>query len=302
MKNLPSRYPARGVSVRRIDHLALLCNDVAANRGFAQELLGLRLHEQVLFDDGATEIGSWLSPSPLHHQVAYVVDVKAGHARLHHFAMWVDEREDVLRAADVRVRTACSSRPGRRSTTIPRGSICTAMSRGATGWRSIPAASWCWRRTSSRCAGTKPTVAPGVLGRRTACELPAIRDAGCAGRRRDSGASVRSALMRHGSGLSPSPLREGVGGRGARTSQLGAYAPLPQPPPSRGGGVLFVSPAPTARRRPGRSAAPGSAVPDRPECPPPSASRRSSTAGRLPPSPAAPGPSVWSHADRCRTA
>ena len=101
LKNLPSRYPARGVGVRRIDHLALLCNDVAANRGFAQDLLGLRLHEQVVFDDGATEIGSWLSPSALHHQVAYVVDVKAGHARLHHFAMWVDEREDVLRAADI---------------------------------------------------------------------------------------------------------------------------------------------------------------------------------------------------------
>jgi len=101
LKNLPSRYPARGVGVRRIDHLALLCNDVAANRSFAQDLLGLRLHEQVVFNNGATEIGSWLSPSPLHHQVAYVVDVKGGHARLHHFAMWVDEQQDVLRAADI---------------------------------------------------------------------------------------------------------------------------------------------------------------------------------------------------------
>lgn len=101
LKNLPSRYPARGVSVRRIDHLALLCNDVAANRSFAQDLLGMRLHEQVVFDHGATEIGSWLSPSPLHHQIAYVTDVKHGHARLHHVALWVDEREDVLRAADI---------------------------------------------------------------------------------------------------------------------------------------------------------------------------------------------------------
>jgi catechol 2,3-dioxygenase len=101
LKNLPSRYPARGISARRIDHLALLCNDVVANRTFAQDVLGLALHEQVVFDGGATEIGAWLSPSPLHHQVAYVVDVKHGHARLHHFAMWVDEREDVLRAADV---------------------------------------------------------------------------------------------------------------------------------------------------------------------------------------------------------
>jgi catechol 2,3-dioxygenase len=101
LKNLPSRYPARGVGARRIDHLALLCNDVTANRTFAEDLLGLKLHEQVLFDQGRTEIGSWLSPSPVHHQVAYVLDVKRGHARLHHFAMWLDQREDVLRAADI---------------------------------------------------------------------------------------------------------------------------------------------------------------------------------------------------------
>lgn len=101
LKNLPSRYPGIGVSVRRIDHLALLCNDVAANRGFAQTLMGMQLREQVVFNDGKTEIGSWLSPSPVHHQLAYVLDAKRGHARLHHFALWVDEREDVLRAADI---------------------------------------------------------------------------------------------------------------------------------------------------------------------------------------------------------
>jgi catechol 2,3-dioxygenase len=89
------------VGVRRIDHLALLCKDVATNRRFAQDLLGLRMREQVVFNDGATEIGAWLSPSPLHHQLAYVLDVKRGSARLHHFSLWVDEREDVLRAADI---------------------------------------------------------------------------------------------------------------------------------------------------------------------------------------------------------
>jgi catechol 2,3 dioxygenase len=101
LKNLPSRYPARGVGVRRIDHLAVLCNDVAANRRFAEEVLGFALHEQVVYGDGTREIGSWLSPSPVHHQLAYVLDVKAGHARLHHFSLWVDDRDDVLRAADI---------------------------------------------------------------------------------------------------------------------------------------------------------------------------------------------------------
>ena len=101
LKNLPSRYPARGVGVRRIDHLAVLCNDVAANRRFAEDVLGFALHEQVVYAHGTQEIGSWLSPSPVHHQLAYVLDVKRGHARLHHFSLWVDDRDDVLRAADI---------------------------------------------------------------------------------------------------------------------------------------------------------------------------------------------------------
>jgi catechol 2,3-dioxygenase len=101
LKNLPMKYTGRGVDVRRIDHLALLARDVAANRKFAQEVLGFALREQVIYDRGTTEIGSWLSPSPVHHQVAYVLDVKRANGRLHHLALWVDNREDVLRAADI---------------------------------------------------------------------------------------------------------------------------------------------------------------------------------------------------------
>jgi catechol 2,3-dioxygenase len=101
LKNLPMKYTGRGVNVRRIDHLALLANDVGANRRFMQHTMGFRLSEQVLFNDGRDEIGSWLSPSPMHHQVAYVADSCGAHGRLHHFSFWVDNREDVLRAADI---------------------------------------------------------------------------------------------------------------------------------------------------------------------------------------------------------
>jgi catechol 2,3-dioxygenase len=101
LKNLPMKYTDRGVNVRRIDHLALLARGVGANRTFAQEVLGFALREQVIYDEGTTEIGAWLSPAALHHQVAYVLDVKGASGRLHHFAFWVDNREDVLRAADI---------------------------------------------------------------------------------------------------------------------------------------------------------------------------------------------------------
>jgi len=101
LKNLPMKYPARGVGVRRVDHLALLAKDVAGNRKFAQDILGFQLREQVRYNKGSTEIGSWMSPTAVHHQLAYVVDVKGGHGRLHHFSLWVDSPADVLRAADI---------------------------------------------------------------------------------------------------------------------------------------------------------------------------------------------------------
>ena len=101
LRNLPMKYPAHGVGVRRIDHLAVLCKDVAANREFMQRNLGARLHEQVVFENGTVEIGSWMSTTQMHHEIAYVVDVKGMSGRLHHFSLWVDNREDVLRAADI---------------------------------------------------------------------------------------------------------------------------------------------------------------------------------------------------------
>ena len=101
LDNLPMKYPKDGIGVRRTDHLAVLCQDVSANRVFAEEVLGLRLREQVSFENGATEIGSWMSSSAVHHELAYVLDVKGMRGRLHHFSLWVDEKAEVLRAADI---------------------------------------------------------------------------------------------------------------------------------------------------------------------------------------------------------
>ena len=101
LKNQPQKYPARGVGVRRLDHLALLANEVPTNRRFAQDVLGFQLREQVIFDHGRTEIGSWMSPTAAHHEIAYLRDFRGGQGRLHHVSFWVDTRDDVLRAADI---------------------------------------------------------------------------------------------------------------------------------------------------------------------------------------------------------
>jgi catechol 2,3-dioxygenase len=100
LKNQASRYPGRGANLRRIDHLNLLAADVKANRLFMQEYLGLRLTEQILFDDGS-EKAAWLTATNKSYDLAISEDWTTAKGRLHHLTYAVDSREDVLRAADV---------------------------------------------------------------------------------------------------------------------------------------------------------------------------------------------------------
>lgn len=100
LKNQPQRYPSTGVGVRRLDHVNALCREVTPNRRFLEEQLGFRLREHVVLDDG-TEAGAWISVTPLVHDIAYTLDATRANGRLHHVAFWVDNREDVLRAADI---------------------------------------------------------------------------------------------------------------------------------------------------------------------------------------------------------
>jgi catechol 2,3-dioxygenase len=100
LKNQPQRHPNRGVGVRRLDHVNVLCQEVTENREFMEEYLGFKLREHVVLDDG-TEAGAWISVTPLAHDIAYTLDATDGRGRLHHVAYWCDNREDLLRAADI---------------------------------------------------------------------------------------------------------------------------------------------------------------------------------------------------------
>jgi catechol 2,3-dioxygenase len=100
LKNVPQRYVGRGAAVKRLDHVNLLAADVGANRRFATEQLGFMLYEQVISNDG-TEIGAWMSLTIAAHELIYVADHAGANGRLHHFAFFVDTREELLRAADL---------------------------------------------------------------------------------------------------------------------------------------------------------------------------------------------------------
>jgi len=99
-KSQPQRYVPRGIAPRRLDHINLMARDVSATRCFFQHLLGLRLTEQIILDDG-TEAGAWLSATNKSYDVAITHDHAGVSGRLHHFTFMMDSREDVLRAADI---------------------------------------------------------------------------------------------------------------------------------------------------------------------------------------------------------
>ena len=100
LKNQPHRYPGRGVGVRHLDHVNFLAVDPGENRVFCERYLGLRLTEQIVLDDG-NEAGVWLASNQKSYDLTYTRDVTGTHGRLHHIAFFVDQREDVLRAADI---------------------------------------------------------------------------------------------------------------------------------------------------------------------------------------------------------
>ena len=100
LKNQPQRFTGRGVCVHNLDHVNFLAVEPAANRVFAEQHLGLRLTEQILLDDG-TEAGVWLTSNQKSYEVVYTHDQTHTRGRLHHIAFFVEQREDVLRAADI---------------------------------------------------------------------------------------------------------------------------------------------------------------------------------------------------------
>ena len=100
LKNVAQRYHGRGASVRRIDHLNLLAQDVGAIRDFLPEAMGSRVTEQIVLDDGSLA-GCWFTVNNKSYDIAYTQDHSSMRGRFHHVTYAVDSREAVLRAADI---------------------------------------------------------------------------------------------------------------------------------------------------------------------------------------------------------
>lgn len=100
LKNVAQRFHGRGCAVRRLDHLNLLAADLPALRDFMVDALGSRITEQIVLDDGSLA-GCWFTVNSKSYDLACTVDHTGARGRFHHLTYAADQREDILRAADI---------------------------------------------------------------------------------------------------------------------------------------------------------------------------------------------------------
>jgi catechol 2,3-dioxygenase len=98
LKNTASAFT--GAAPRRLDHLNLLASDVTEFRQFMETCLGSRVTEMIQLDNGRIG-GCWFTINNKTYDLACTEEHGGGHARLHHVTYATDQREDILRAADI---------------------------------------------------------------------------------------------------------------------------------------------------------------------------------------------------------
>lgn len=100
LKNVASRFTGQGTAPRRLDHVNLLAEDVMAFRDFMRTCLGSRVTEQIRLDNGRLG-GCWFTINNKGYDLACTEEHGRGNGRLHHVTYATDQREDILRAADI---------------------------------------------------------------------------------------------------------------------------------------------------------------------------------------------------------
>lgn len=90
----------RGISPRRIDHVNLWMANPESAEGWLQEVLGFKVRERLRVPGGPL-VGSWIAVTSLVHDIALMASPTGQDARLNHFAYYLENFQDVLRAADI---------------------------------------------------------------------------------------------------------------------------------------------------------------------------------------------------------
>ncbi|MDA9954034.1 VOC family protein [Planktomarina sp.] len=100
LKNIAQRYHGQGACPRRLDHVNLLATDVAEFRRFMETCIGSRVTEMIQLDNGRIG-GCWFTVNNKTYDLACTEEHGSFDGRFHHLTYVTDQREDILRAADI---------------------------------------------------------------------------------------------------------------------------------------------------------------------------------------------------------
>ena len=116
-----------GIAPTRMDHALLGGGDLDGARDIFINVLGFYLTEEVVAEDGKTQIAVWLSCSNKTHDIAFVRAPEDN--KLHHVSYWIETWERVLRAADLMSMNAVPVDIGPTRHGITRGATIYAFDR-----------------------------------------------------------------------------------------------------------------------------------------------------------------------------
>ena len=101
----PQRFNPKGVAVRSIDHVTVGTGDVVRDGKWYAETLGHRYMEETIADPeagfGDLVVFGMTTVCERSHDFGLVADFSGASGRINHIAYWVDQREELRRAADV---------------------------------------------------------------------------------------------------------------------------------------------------------------------------------------------------------
>jgi catechol 2,3-dioxygenase len=98
----PQRFRPRGISPRQIDHVTVMAKDPFGEAEWFRDVLGSTFTEYTMLDEATDLVVFAMSTNnEKSHDLGVILDQSDVPGRLHHFAWWVDTREDMLRAADI---------------------------------------------------------------------------------------------------------------------------------------------------------------------------------------------------------
>jgi catechol 2,3-dioxygenase len=98
----PQRHQPRGVAPRQIDHVTVMTDGPVRDAEWFRDVLGSTFTEYTMLnEDTELVVFAMSTNNEKSHDLGLILDQSGVPGRIHHFAWWVDSRDELLRAADV---------------------------------------------------------------------------------------------------------------------------------------------------------------------------------------------------------